>query len=107
MLVGLVFRRMAKNTGSGERKGWALFNLVFSVVFLIVMHGLGGFVKILTIVSLTYALIKALAGTGKFMVNTVWAWCILILFMNHWYQGYQFRLIFPPLAFLVLVTCLR
>eukprot|EP00158_Paraphelidium_tribonemae_P004542 Partr_v1_DN26816_c0_g1_i1_m40427 putative glycerol len=102
MLFGLlavhvgVGRWLAVRKVSGR---WLAFNLAFSLIVLGVLHGVGGVVKIVSILSCNYVLVNALKPS-RVKVGACWAFGIGILFLNDWYRGYQFSIICPPLSFL-------
>lgn len=76
---------------------WAQFNLLFSFIFLYVLHGLN-LLKILVLLTINYYISKN--TTGRVLVISSWAFGISLLFLNELYEGYPFRNCFPPLAFL-------
>jgi D-alanyl-lipoteichoic acid acyltransferase DltB (MBOAT superfamily) len=90
----------------------SVLNLLFSILFLIVLHGIGGFLKILSILSLNYLIHKACTtspNNGRttqsrhqyhISVILVWVFSIGILFLNDIYSGYKYSSIFPLLSIL-------
>lgn len=76
---------------------WRTFNLFFSFVFLFVIHGVNTF-KILAILAINYQI--STKTHGKTAKVLTWVFGVSILFANELLEGYPFRKIFPPLAFL-------
>lgn len=76
---------------------WKTFNLIFSFIFLSVIHGIN-LVKILIILSINYYISQN--TKGKTARIAAWVFGISILFANELFEGYPFRKLFPPLAFL-------
>lgn len=65
------------------------FDLLFAFCFLIGVHGFNT-IKILIILGLNYAIAKNLAGM-KALPWVTWLFNIGVLFLNEWYDGYQFQ----------------
>lgn len=76
---------------------WQSFNLVFSLIFLSVIHGIN-VLKILAILAVNYQI--SVKTQGKTTQILTWVFGIAILFANELMEGYPFRKVFPPLAFL-------
>lgn len=76
---------------------WKNFNLIFSIVFLLVIHGINVF-KILTILLINYYI--SLHTQGRTNRILTWVFGVGILFSNELLEGYPFRRFCPPLAFL-------
>lgn len=76
---------------------WAQFNLVFSFVFLFVLYGINTF-KILGLILINYYISKNTKGRTAIIVS--WVYGVSLLFLNELFEGYPFRKVFPPLAFL-------
>ncbi|KAI3636270.1 hypothetical protein MIR68_005622 [Amoeboaphelidium protococcarum] len=68
-----------------------LFQIVFSLVFLYVLHG-NGLLKILIILSINYMICRSLASvqTPWLMPLVVWLYCISVLYLNDQHSGYKF-----------------
>ncbi|KAI3648536.1 hypothetical protein MP228_006390 [Amoeboaphelidium protococcarum] len=68
-----------------------LFQIVFSLVFLYVLHG-NGLLKILIILSINYMICRSLASvqTSWLMPLVVWMYCISVLYLNDQHSGYKF-----------------
>lgn len=91
----------ASRNGESAR-AWPAFMLLFSMVFLTVLHGYG-IIKIVGLLSAHYALtmmISRVAG-GRWMPIAAWGFCIALLFLNDLYKGYAFKNVSPALGFLV------
>lgn len=73
------------------------FNLVFSVIFLLVIHGIN-FFKILAILYINHLISTHTTGRTNRIIT--WTFGIAILFANELFEGYPFRKIFPPLSIL-------
>lgn len=77
-----------------------IFDLVFAFCFLVGVHGTNT-IKIFIILFLNYTIAKNLGGS-KIMPLVTWLFNIGVLFLNEWYDGYQFRHIHDLAAPLVL-----
>lgn len=76
---------------------WSQLNLLFSFVFLLVIHGINTF-KITGLLAINYYIAKNTKGrTG---VIASWVFGIGLLFANEMMDGYPFSKVFPPLEFL-------
>ncbi|KAJ3183380.1 glycerol transporter [Geranomyces variabilis] len=75
-----------------------LFSLVFSLVFLSIIHG-ASVLKIIAIVVVNFAITASL-GTTRLGVGLTWLWSLGALFMNDMYRGYEFAALHPGLGWL-------
>jgi len=66
-----------------------VFDLFFALCFLIGVHGTN-IIKILIILSLNYTIAKQLGGR-KVLPWVTWVFNVGVLFLNEWFDGYQFR----------------
>lgn len=66
-----------------------IFDLFFALCFLIGVHG-ANIIKILIILSLNYTIAKQLGGR-KVLPWVTWVFNVGVLFLNEWFDGYQFR----------------
>ncbi len=79
---------------------WRLaYSLTFSLLFLFIMHGFNT-LKIIGIVYVNYV-VTASFPKGRISVAFAWIWSLLVLYLNHLYQGFAFSDFHPALAYLV------
>ncbi|KAI0247695.1 MBOAT-domain-containing protein [Lactifluus subvellereus] len=74
------------------------FYTLFSLLMLAILHGTS-ILKVFLILSMNYALAKAMGGT-RFGVPLTWLFNSGVLLANEWYEGYAFASLHPGLAFL-------
>jgi D-alanyl-lipoteichoic acid acyltransferase DltB (MBOAT superfamily) len=81
---------------------WRGFLLLHSLLFITVLHGPSGLVKILVLLAINYVIgqLTAQLNVHSSALITTWVFCIGVLFANDLYSGLSFRYIFPPLSFL-------
>ena len=90
------YRRVGTNRPTMTfRRVWSL---IFSSTFLIVLLG-SSFLKVWLLVTIGFVISKVL-GEKKAGIASIWIYCVIILFLNYWYQGYQFSSISPALIWL-------
>ena len=78
-----------QSTPEARLKHRIIFDLVFAFCFLAGVHGTN-IIKIFIILALNYTLARSLGGS-KIMPLVTWLFNIGVLFLNEWYDGYQFR----------------
>lgn len=81
------------------------FYLIFSLIMLTILHG-ASVLKVLIIISVNYALVKATGGT-RLAVPVTWLFNGGVLLANEWYEGYAFANLHSGFAFLVCHTRYR
>ena len=90
-----------KKIGPNNSKSLSIrqtWSLLFSCAFLLILIG-ASFIKVLILVSIAYGISYSL-GTKKSGIVLVWGYCILILFLNYWFQGYRFESLHSSLKWL-------
>lgn len=98
ILIGvLILHFICQQARKKTAISWAQFNLFFSFVFLFVIHGINTF-KITGLLGVNFYIAKN--TTGRTAIILSWVFGVGLLFANELFEGYPFRRIFPPLAFL-------
>lgn len=76
--------------GTPSYRRWrARFYGLFGLGFLIFLHGVGGSLKILVIVAISYALVSSLRHRGFWAPVCLWAFHIAVLYSSEVYKGYR------------------
>jgi protein-cysteine N-palmitoyltransferase HHAT len=98
MYVGAGYLWMYGNRGKGRVESRFWYDLVCSMIFLIVSYG-SSCIWIITIVLFNY-LIGKTSRSSIFNPILTWMFAILVLISNEYYQGYPFSRCFPLWSFL-------
>ncbi|KAK9460309.1 MBOAT, membrane-bound O-acyltransferase family-domain-containing protein [Lipomyces oligophaga] len=93
MIGHYVLRRLSRSIKIPRRA----FDIGFGSVYLIVLHGTS-FLKIISIYGISFAISRTCSKSVG--MGLTWAFSILILFLNEWFEGYKFANTLPILAVL-------
>ena len=96
MVGHVTLGRMIKRFGTEWRLA---YSLTFSLLFLLIMHGFNTF-KIIGIVYVNYVVTTSFPKS-RVSVGFAWTWSLLVLYLNHLYQGFAYADLHPALAYLV------
>ncbi len=102
MLGHVTLGRLIKRLGTEWRLA---YSLTFSLLFLLIMHGFNT-LKIFAILYVNYVATTSFPAS-RVSVAFAWIWSLLVLYLNHQYQGFAFSDLHPVLAYLVCDYCAR
>lgn len=95
LITSCVFRTLTEQQSKTKALNQTYFYLIASMLILAALHGTGC-VKIFIIITTSYLIGKFTGGSYWNPILT-WAFNLLILFLNEYYNGYKFEYIGFPL----------